>query len=416
MRTILLFMTAPLLLVLFSCASGPVRDEPLATSFTLIPRECGIPGSFSATEELKAHYDRLILGGERNAVLNFSQLGLRAFRMGDFCTAAAAFDEAERHVAPMIAEDREAAKARGKFGREEAKFFKGEPYERSMLYLYRGLLFYMAGEYDNARACFRSGQLADAHAEGEEYRADYVSLNYLEALADSHYAGNNVEDLMKAAHETLPGERYVPPLDATRNVLIVVESGAAPVKYGAGPHQERLGFGPGMRRGGAVCVLKVDGKDVARAENPTEDVYYQASTRGGRELDHILAGQAQFKDAADTTGDVMIVGGAVVAAEGFDRDDRKLKGIGAALAVGGLIAKGLSAGTQPQADIRAWSNLPDRLHVFSIALEPGEHTIKAELLDRNGKLLADVEMKNFWIKEGDPERVALLAAIPKGEY
>lgn len=416
MSSILPFTMAPLLLLLLSCATGPIQDEPLATSFALIPRECKIPGSFSATEELRAHYDRLILGGRRNAVLNFSQLGLRAFRLGDFCTAAAAFDEAERSVAPFIAQDREAAKARGKFGREEAKIFKGEPYERSMLYLYRGLLFYMEGEYDNARACFRSAQLADAHAEGEEYRADYVSLNYLEARADSHYAGNNVEDLMKAADETLPGQRYVPPLDATHNVLIVVESGEAPIKYGAGPHQERLSFGPGMRRGGALCVLKVDGKEVARAENPTEDVYYQASTRGGRELDYILAGQARFKDAADTTGDLMIFGGAVVAAEGFDRDDDKLKGIGAALAVGGLIAKGLSAGTQPQADIRAWSNLPDRLHIFSIALEPGEHAIKAELFDQNEKLLADVEMKNFWIMEGDPERVVLLAAIPKGEY
>ena len=54
-----------------------------------------------------------------------------------------------------IAESREAAKARGKFGREEQKLFKGEPYERSMMYLYYGLLWYMEGEHDNARACFR---------------------------------------------------------------------------------------------------------------------------------------------------------------------------------------------------------------------------------------------------------------------
>lgn len=34
---------------------------------------------------------------------------------------------------------------------------------------------------------------------------------------------------------------------------------------------------------------------------PMEDLYYQASTRGGREIDKILAGKAQFKA---TTGGV----------------------------------------------------------------------------------------------------------------
>jgi len=409
-------MTGLSLLLLWSCATGPIRDEPLATSFRLEAGECGIPGSYSATEELRAGYDQLIVGGERNAALNFARLGLRAFRLGDFCTAEAAFDEAMRRVSAYIAESKEAAKARSKFGREEMKKFKGEPYERAMVFFYRGLLYSMAGEYDNARACFRSAQLADAFAEGEEYRADYVSLDYLEARADAHYAGNNVEVLMREASETLPGQRYVPPLDPAHNALVVVESGAAPLKYGMGEYRELLRFGPGQRGGGESCVLKVDGREVARAGKPTEDIFYQASTRGGREVDAILAGQARFKDAADSTGDLLLITGAIVASEGVDHRKDNLKGIGAALALGGLIAKGFSAGTQPQADLRTWDNLPDRLHLFSLALEPGVHTLKAELLGPSGALVAEVEMSNFWINPGDPERVILLSAIPKAEY
>ena len=52
MRRLLPAMAALALLFLFSCATGPIKDEPLATAFTLGPRECGIPGSFAATEEL----------------------------------------------------------------------------------------------------------------------------------------------------------------------------------------------------------------------------------------------------------------------------------------------------------------------------------------------------------------------------
>lgn len=404
------------LLLFTACATGPIRDEPLATSFSLAPRECGIPGSYSATQELEPAYQSLIAGGQRNATLNFSRLGLRALRLGDFCAAEAALDEAERRTAAFIADSREAAKARSKFGREEAKIFKGEPYERSMLYFYRGLLFYMEGEYDNARACFRSGQLADAFAEGEEYRADYVSLSYLEARADQHYAGNNVEDLIQAATETLPGERYVPSLDPSHNLLVVVESGAAPVKFGAGEYGQLLRFRPGVPRGGVSCVLKVDGQQVAKAERPTEDVYYQAVTRGGRELDYILAGQARFKETTDSAGDLMVLSGLILAAEGDSHHNRSVRGIGAALAIGGLIAKGFSAGTQPQADVRAWDNLPDKLHLFSLRVEPGVHTLKAELYGPGGELAADVEMSNFWINEGDSERVVFLAAKKMAEY
>jgi hypothetical protein len=274
----------------------------------------------------------------------------------------------------------------------------------------------MEGEPDNARACFRSASLADAFAEGEEYRVDYVSLNYLEALADSHYGGNNVKDLLEQAHEIYPEYRYVPPFEPSNNLLVVVESGSSPLKIAGGQYGEALTFSRGFRAGGESVALFVDGQEVARATDPTEDVYFQAATRGGREVDAILAGQARFKESTDVAGDLLIFGGAVAAIEGLDRDDDTLAGIGGLVALAGLIAKGFSASTKPEADVRTWDNLPDRLHIFSIDVLPGVHTIRADVFASGGEKLADVEVENYWIGEGDTDRVLLLAAVPREEY
>ena len=56
----------------------------------------------------------------------------------------------------------EAARARGLFAAERTKPFIGEPYERVMAYYYRGILYWRDGQPDNARACFRSGQVIDS--------------------------------------------------------------------------------------------------------------------------------------------------------------------------------------------------------------------------------------------------------------
>src|SRR5690606_38369046 len=59
------------------------------------------------------------------------------------------------------------------------KIFKGDPYERSMTYFYRGVLYMQDREWDNARACFRSAIIMDAFAEDEQYRGDWALFDYL---------------------------------------------------------------------------------------------------------------------------------------------------------------------------------------------------------------------------------------------
>jgi len=398
--------------VLLGCATV-APDKPLATSFILDQPDCGIPGRAVAAADLQSDYADLIAGGQRNAVLNFERLGLKAYRLHDYCVARAAFDEAVRVVGGIIADDAAAKRARSLFGRESSKIFKGEPYERSMLYFYRGLLYYQAGEHDNARACFRSGQLADAYAEEEAARADYAILDYLEGKTDQKY-GEDAEDPFRRAQEDAAGGRFVPSTDPANDLLVIVESGSGPVKSGGGEYDEKLFFSRGQR-GGDRVVLYVDGEPVTEAPRPTEDVYYQATTRGGREIDHVLAGKAQFKDVADTAGNVMIVGGAALAASGQHRRDKDLTYTGAGIALGGLLAKGLAAGTKPEADVRRWDTLPDRLHVFSVRVGPGAHDIRAEVY-AGGEKIAEAVQRGVTISDEGVERLILLPAVSPEKF
>ena len=86
-------------------------------------------------------------------------------------------DDVLRSIENRYGKDKEARKSRKLFQDEAGKLFIGEPYERVMAYYYRGILYWMAGQPDNARACFRSAQLQDSDSEKNEFRNDYVLMD-----------------------------------------------------------------------------------------------------------------------------------------------------------------------------------------------------------------------------------------------
>jgi hypothetical protein len=55
-----------------------------------------------------------------------------------------------------------------------------------------------------------------------------------------------------------------------------------------------------------------------------DDLGYQATTRGGRVMDHILGNKAVFKAGADVAGDVALTG-AVIASDQARRRERQGK-------------------------------------------------------------------------------------------
>jgi hypothetical protein len=317
-------------------------------------------------ERARPLYASVLRQGQRNAVLNQMRAGLAAFELGADAAAARSFDQALAGIEAVYADNPEAAQARSKFTKENVKDFKGEPYERALAYYYRGLLYLREGDYQNARASFKGGLIQDSLAAEETFAQDFALLALLDGWA-SHCDG----DAALAAESFAEARRYradLPLPGPDHNLLLIAESGRAPVKLATGEYGEALQF---KRGGGYVAeqtrfVLAGAGVEGSLAE----DVYWQATTRGGREVDRILAGKAQFKHGSDAVGTGLLAAGAITALSSRHLQDNRgdVALAGATIMMAGLVAKGIAAATTPEADARYWDNLPDRVHVATLAL------------------------------------------------
>jgi hypothetical protein len=243
-------------------------------------------------------------GPPRDRVLWAYRTAAAALRKGDFALARQMLDEALLTIGGLRVNDKEARKARGYFTGEAKKTFIGEPYERCMAYLYRGILYWMEGEPDNARACFRSAAVIDGDTEKQEYAGDWVLAEYLDGLATTKLAGDG-SDAFKRAQAVARGVT-LPPYRRDFNVLFFFEFGPGPTKYATGEFGEQLRFRVADSPV-ASAQLKINGATYPIA--PTDDVFFQATTRGGRVMDHILGNKAVFKGTTDAVGDAALIGG-----------------------------------------------------------------------------------------------------------
>jgi hypothetical protein len=316
-------------------------------------------------------------GPPQDKVLWQYRTAAAAMRLGQYQMAKELLDDALL-TAGGISTDKSAKLARSYFHPESTKTFIGEPYERVMAYYYRGILYWMDGEPDNARACFRSAAIQDADAENHQYAADYALLDYLDGLATMKLAGDGSDAFQRAEKEAR--QYKPPPYDANANVLFFLEFDPGPFKYATGRYHEELRFGV-PRPPVHSAEVEVDGQRIR--VGPFDDLYFQATTRGGRVMDHILANKAVFKTSTDVAGTAAIVGGTIAASQ----NNRTSEQVGLGLIAAGVISKIFSATTRPAADTRTWGNLPRYLSFASLSLPPGEHTARVEFIDQAGNVM-----------------------------
>ena len=324
---------------------------------------------------------------KRDRVLNENREALTHLRGGNYAAARPLLDDVVTTLGGVTAGDRSAREARSYFKEESRKNFRGESYERVMAYYYRGILYWMDGEPDNARACFRTAALQDADPEQHQFDCDYVLLDYLDGLVSEKLSGGGA-DAYKRALKSVRGATP-PAYDKAVNVMVFAEMGRGPSKYAAGEHGEQLHFSPGTTTAIAANFRVDPTNNLPGISVPVpvyDDLTYQATTRGGRQMDYILANKAVFKDTTDSFGNAALVSGAILATQGGRGSN--LDEIGAGLLVAGLLSKVVSAATTPAADTRCWDSLPNLLGFAALKLPPGRRTGTIEFLGPGGQVTA----------------------------
>lgn len=370
--------------LLIGCA-GPGEKGPTAAQVAVADQQIAAENT---PESLRSLYRDLLLDGEREYVRNAMRLGLAAARQGDWGLSARVFDQAIRRVEAMQEGAEQAERAKSKFVPEQEKWFKGEAYERAAFYVYRGLIYLQNGDFDNAAACAKRAQLQDISTH-EEDQGDWYSAEWLLALASLKGGHPDVaQEALKRAANFSSKQGVIPPPTADANVLVVAEAGDAPIKSRQGSYGERLVIQDSSCQTATLLVYPENGElqKTAAAEN----IYVQASTRGPRKVDYILAGKAEFKAATDVAGDAAIVAGAGTAMTSRSQT-QSLVGLG--LMLGGLISKGVSAASTPEADIRAWDNLPHSLYFYALKMPAGAGTVHIQALDSRGSLVKEITQK-----------------------
>ena len=360
-----------------TASTTSLRAVLLAAGFTLL---CGAPCAAQQGSD---------------AVLRAMVRGTYALSAGDYSSAEREFDDATSAVAAVWGGTPEASRARSLWYEESVKPFKGDPYERMMAFYYRGLLYLRAGDYGNAQAAFRMAVQQDAFAEEEQYNDDVVAPLFLQGFA-LHAQGSKVP--AREAYGLVRARRpdfMVPDVDAPApNALVVVETGRGPRKVPDGIGSYKLRFFRGKAFTEGRVAVSVDGAAPVPVY-PIEDVYLQASTRGGRPLDYVFEGKASFANRNATAGSVLTSVASALAIQKYNTSDGSSNAtmgrVSDAANVVGIAALALSVKAKPAVDSRYWDNLPDAIHVLPMRLSPGRHTLHFSFADAAGEAVAGLD-------------------------
>ncbi len=364
---------------------------------------------------LVTYIDENIEGGMRQQVLNDMEAAVTALEIGQPAYTRAILADAYTIVETVYADNEAAKAARSKFVPESNKDFKGEVHERAMIGYYLGISDLIAGDMENAKVSFKWGELQDTMSSSEDYQSDFSLLNFLMGWTDQcngdlagaevHYAKAN--EYNQSFLRPSPGD----------NLLVLAETGGAPVKKRSGEYGEELFYAPSEIPPADEVVFNYNGTE--KLSSIIESIYFQATTRGGREIDKILAGKANFKEGAEKTSKVAAAttkAGMGVTTYGMATGNNDLATAGAIVS---LVSFGISVGskmvaysTTPEADIRYWSNLPSEVHAVTMQKTSSnmDERVKVAYNYPDGSATVEKELKLYrtgdcylaWAKDTTP--------------
>ena len=164
-------------------------------------------------------------------------------------------------------------------------------------------------------------------------------------------------------------------IDSNDNTLICIETGRGPLKYQTGTYGEKAVFTikPYPAVGFSVTIdnfTQIKAGSFLR----NNDLFYQASTRGGRVMDGLLKGKAEFKQTTQDVSNVLSTMSQVYNPYGV-------------FTILSFASGAVSNATNPYADARHWSLLPAELQIISLRLNPGKHQLQINAYDAAGKVI-----------------------------
>ena len=319
---------------------------------------------------------------ELNRAVLLAERGIAATHANDIPLARKALDEAVAVMGGHVATATDARARAMFFSTESQKTFRGEPHERVVIFLYRGLVYLADGDADNAQACFKSAQLQDALATGKEDRANWLTADLLLYVAECLSGDPNREDLARYIESRYGAEGSLPDgwSKARRNpVVIVVAAGRGPIKQA-----QMLANGELMYLEVPTYAdrLKVTGSMGSVVCLPTDNCFVQAATRGKREMDKVLAGKASVRKGVRTAGAVVNAVGGVVSYLPY------VGLLGTAMQYGANAAQFAAEGIHSEADTRSVGLVPAQFYVYvADATELGPHPT-LRIVDHKDRVLA----------------------------
>lgn len=333
----------------------------------------------AAAGSLAAEEAALAKAESKDRTLHALQAGVHALREDQPEAAQRHLDAALDAIESVFSNREGAAKARSLWYEEGAKDFKGEPYERAMAFYYRGLVYLIEGDYENARASFRTGLMQSSFAEEEQYRSGFATLMFLEGWCSQLLGEAQAADAYAEASKYR--KDWKPPA-AGHNTLVIAELAGSPRKVGDGVGHHEIVYRK-ARRTPEVAAEVALGTASALPLYRMEDLFWQATHRGERAIDRIIAGKVTFQNTAGNVGDTMgkiASEGSLLSAALGGRGGGALGGVAALGAVASLLA----VNVQPRADVRYWANLPETLHVATLRTD-GKADVNVKLVDEAGK-------------------------------
>lgn len=316
--------------------------------------------------KLRPLYARLEAEGKRNRVLNLMEIGVTALASNDLEHARNAFDRVLDGIESIWGTGEAAKKARQLWYNEDKKIFKGAPYERVMAYYYRGLIYLANHQYGNARAVFRAGQIQDAFAEEQNHRADFALMKYLEGWASKCRGDPDLAS--KAFAKAKEFNSGLPIPNEGQNAIVIAELGYSPRKVTDGVGHYQLKYRRARSNETQATLISdtdaLSSKDLPRAEN----IFWQATTRGGRKIDEFLGNKVKFRNQAAASGETMAeVGTSVVQISPALSAGSSVVGGAAGVAVVGSALMKVATKTKARADSRFWHTLPSYVHLRPMA-------------------------------------------------